>query len=1152
MIPTPTPAHPRPPRNQPRARRRWLAALGLLLAGLAWLSPAGAEALDIQQIESRIQRLEGTNGEESGDNQGLLKLYREALGQLTQAQEYRRRAAEYKKALKEAPKQIDRYQKALRQLARTTAEQGPGPQQVPSTLSGLNEQQLNARIDKESARINDITTQLSDITHQLNTLNARPDAIRNTSAQVKSQLEELSNELPKGPSNEAGGALATAHTVERRATRQALAAEIEMLDAEQLSQDVRQEALQLHQELLKKRLAQAEQALEALRGEINRRGSQAAEEAQVQASKAVAAAEGKHPLISRAAEINARLSQRLQEVSQANETTTQELGQSQLLLRQIDQNYQQALQQLEITRLDKTLGQFLRDQRSKLPNPTKFEKNRRRYSLTLDEYRLAQLRLRAEQSELLDLQQALKRQLAANRAQLKGLSEKEVSAITRQLEGLLKDRKALLEKLDSAYSHGIKLLNDTILEQQRLRERISKYGRLLDENLLWVANEEAIDLAWLQGFAAPLKALSSPDNWLEALQALGRQFLHHCLSSALVLAFCVGLLRWQRAMRGYLARVAGEVGKVRRDHFLYTLNALGISILLAIPWAILMAYGGWLLRETSDLFPRALGSGLASAAETYVVLKFFRLLYIPHGLAKAHFHWQARVRQNVPRHLSWFLPLAVTLSLLIGITETTTNGYYRDTLGRLAFMLGMLALMLFIWRIFNIRGARSGVQPRQYRPSWVWRTRYLWYPLLLLTPLVLLIMTAYGYHYPALQLANFIFHSIFVLLAAVLLYSMAVRWLLVAQRRLAMERAMQKRQAELEARASREASDQAGEITAENIEIPEIDLSTINEQTRRLMRLAISGLAVVGLWLVWRDLLPALGVLKEVTVWQYSVPGEEGAQLLPISLADLGAAGLVLALTLVAERNLPGLLEIALLQPLKVERGNRYAVASLIRYLILIIGILSAFSLIGIGWNQVQWLVAAIGVGLGFGLKEIFANFISGIIVLFERPVRIGDTVTIGDISGIVSRIRMRSTTVTDFDNKELIIPNQRLIVEPLINWTLSDQITRVKFTVGIAYGSDTTQALRLMNEVVTSHPQVLEEPTPTVFFVGFGDSSLDFEVRAFVRERSMRLPLLHDLHMALEKVLREHDIEIPFPQRDLHLRSADAPLHWAPDAGPG
>jgi potassium efflux system protein len=236
---------------------------------------------------------------------------------------------------------------------------------------------------------------------------------------------------------------------------------------------------------------------------------------------------------------------------------------------------------------------------------------------------------------------------------------------------------------------------------------------------------------------------------------------------------------------------------------------------------------------------------------------------------------------------------------------------------------------------------------------------------------------------------------------------------------------------------------------------------------------------------------------------------------------------------------------------LSIEAGGRYAVNQLAKYVLFSIGFISVANELGGSWSQVQWLVAALSVGLGFGLQEIFANMVSGIILLFERPIRVGDTVTIGTVTGKVSRIQMRATTLIDMDQKDLIVPNKTFITSQLINWTLSDAITRVVIPVGIAYGSDVDLAHKVMMDTVSSMPLVLADPEPSVLLVGFGDSALNFSIRVFVSELSNRLPVVHDLHIRLEKALREHKIEIPFPQRDVHVRTVvhehDEVNHGAP-----
>jgi potassium efflux system protein len=202
------------------------------------------------------------------------------------------------------------------------------------------------------------------------------------------------------------------------------------------------------------------------------------------------------------------------------------------------------------------------------------------------------------------------------------------------------------------------------------------------------------------------------------------------------------------------------------------------------------------------------------------------------------------------------------------------------------------------------------------------------------------------------------------------------------------------------------------------------------------------------------------------------------------------------------------------------------------------LGLSVALNILGAQWSKLQWLVAALGVGLGFGLQEIVANFISGLLILFERPIRVGDTVTVGSHTGTVTRIRIRATVLTDWDRKEQIIPNKTFITEQLTNWTLSDSITRQIIQVGVAYGSDVGQVHQVLSQVVADSKRVIAEPPPAVFFVGFGDSSLNFEIRVFVQNMLDIMPLIHELHVAIEAELRRHGIEIPFPQRDIWIRS--------------
>ena len=265
-------------------------------------------------------------------------------------------------------------------------------------------------------------------------------------------------------------------------------------------------------------------------------------------------------------------------------------------------------------------------------------------------------------------------------------------------------------------------------------------------------------------------------------------------------------------------------------------------------------------------------------------------------------------------------------------------------------------------------------------------------------------------------------------------------------------------------------------------------------------------------------------------------------QFRAVTLADLLLAVVVLLMTVMAARNLPGILQVVLLQRFSLGTGERAAISTIVQYIIAVIGGAYIFKIIGVGWGNVQWLVAALGVGIGFGLQEIVANFISGLILLFERPIRVGDTVTVGEVSGTVTRIRIRATSITDWDKKELVVPNKEFVTGRLVNWTLTDPVLRVVIPVGIAYGSDTEKAREVMLEVAKANPNVLHDPPPSVIFMAFGASSLDFTLRAYTKIDTM-LSVRDELNMAVDKAFREAGIEIAFPQQDIHIRSVEDAL---------
>jgi small-conductance mechanosensitive channel len=223
-----------------------------------------------------------------------------------------------------------------------------------------------------------------------------------------------------------------------------------------------------------------------------------------------------------------------------------------------------------------------------------------------------------------------------------------------------------------------------------------------------------------------------------------------------------------------------------------------------------------------------------------------------------------------------------------------------------------------------------------------------------------------------------------------------------------------------------------------------------------------------------------------------------------------------------------------------VDRGVRDSIKKLLHYALLSLGVLLALSVTGIDLKNFAVLAGALGIGIGFGLQNIVNNFVSGLILLFERPIKVGDMVMLDGDWGTVRKIGLRSTTVETFDQSEIIVPNSILVSEKVTNWTLSSEQSRIVVPVGVAYGSDVERVLAVLLEAGRQHPEVLDDPAPSPIFTAFGDSSLDFELRVWTRDVDKRLIIKNDLLLHIDRRFREENIEIPFPQHDLHLRSVD------------
>ncbi|CAM3756616.1 mechanosensitive channel MscK [Pseudomonas wadenswilerensis] len=678
-------------------------------------------------------------------------------------------------------------------------------------------------------------------------------------------------------------------------------------------------------------------------------------------------------------------------------------------------------------------------------------------------------------------------------------------------------RSDLLERLNRELSA---LLNESItlqLNQKQLFSTAQNLRATLDEQMFWIPSNKPLDLEWLRTVPERLQKQVVSLPWGSGLRELTDGLAQRPLLF-LPLLLLIGALLWRRKyLYARLTKVHQDVGHFKRDSQWHTPQAILVNILLAMPLSLGLALCGYALQIDARGQNANLASALFQVAQAWLVFYTAYRILAPGGVAELHFRWE---KPQVEFLRGWIRRLGTVVLALVGVVavaEHQPSALAEDVLG-IGVVLTCYALMAWLL-------SRLLLSSPTHRNASLFRKAVgVAFTAL---PVALFIAVCFGYYYTALKLTDRLIDTLYLLMFWLVIEAAFVRGLAVAARRLAYQRALSKRQ------AAKEGLD--GEVLVEE---PTLDIEQVNQQSLRLIRLALLGGFIAALYWVWSDLISVFAYLDNITLYEYTSGTGAAMSMVPISLRDLLGALVIIGITVALAGNLPGLLEVLVLSRLNLAQGSAYATTTLLSYVIAGVGFVSTLSALGVSWDKLQWLVAALSVGLGFGMQEIFANFISGIMILFERPVRIGDTITIGNLSGTVSKIRIRATTITDFDRKDIIVPNKTFITGQLINWSLTDTITRVTLKLGVDYGSDLDLVRTLLLKAANDNPRVLKEPAPIVYFLNFGESTLDHELRMHVRDLGDRNPVLDEINRYINKEFKKQHINISFRQMEIYLKN--------------
>ncbi|MCO4812705.1 MAG: mechanosensitive ion channel [Gammaproteobacteria bacterium] len=1117
-------------------------AAGLMMACLLAAVPVAAQdvaipkiatdgSLSIEQIESVIQSIAAREGIDDEVRGRIVEQLRDARTQIGNRLAAETTAAAHTDSLMTAPAETASLRAGL------DAETS-----VPPTLEGLGItdattlDELTLMLSQELAEQIAIESRIIELDAQIEAQGSRPADARRRIGDLRTSRDELAAAMSASPPLDEQQALTDARMLNTELRRIAHGAEINMLEQELVSHSVRLELLRARLDVAQSSRLQRQRRVEFLRTQVNERRQTAASLAQQTAEVIELAAADAHPVVRALAEDNAGMTRELPSVVARIELATTQLDQINADARELEQRLARSRQRLGVGGLSRSIGLLLIEESRNLPQVSQHRVQVNARSNLLAEVGLAQMRIQEQRRELRSLDARV--EIVMTDVVGDVTDEDELARIRSEVHLLLRDRRDLLAQAEDTYSSYLQVLGDLDVAQRRLLESAGEYREFLGQNLLWIPSAPVVFTGnWKLTGPVFLTALS-PNSWLETASDLTESISEHPAEAVFALLLLTTLLLSRKPLAHRNKAINDRIGRLSSDHIGLTLAALGIAALLAAPLSLLLAITGWFLSNAAQLYPfsTVVTTSLFAVAPFLYNVMLFRALSAENGVLHKHFGWQQKnvviVRRQFDRLAAIGAPL-VFATVLFYASDVAED---RATMGRLIFVALMIALSAIIRPLAH---PVTGVAANYYNEQssrWVSKLRWFWYGLAVGAPALLAILSLIGYLYTSLILTSLLVDTIWLALALILVNLIVLRWIALTHRKLALKILLQEREA---ARALR---DKEGEAEPEG-ELPDaeskpLDLEEVDAQTRKLLRWGLILVAALAGWGIWSEVFPAFQLLEQVALWSQTVLIDGVETIVPVTLADLILAVLVAAGAAIASKNLPGLMEIAILQRLTLQPGSRYAINTLTRYIVVTIGLISVLNIIGWNWSQIQWLVAALSVGLGFGLQEIVANFVSGLIILFERPIRVGDTVTVGALSGKVSRVRIRATTITDWDRKEIIVPNKAFITEQVVNWTLADPITRVVVPVGISYGSDVELAQKVMEDTLHALPLVLDEPEPRVFFIGFGDSSLDFSLRVHARQLADRLPLMHAVHNAILKALREHGIEIPFPQRDLHIQS--------------
>lgn len=830
-----------------------------------------------------------------------------------------------------------------------------------------------------------------------------------------------------------------------------------------------------------------------------------------------------NPLIQKELNLNAQLSQYLLEQTEKTNTLTQDELRMRNVLDNLTQTQRTIDEQISALQGTLVLSRIIQQQKQKLPTNL----NIQGLSKQIADLRVQIFDITQKRNELYDID-----------AYISKIEQDENKSFTpaekTQLTNLLTERRKVGSDLIKSLNNQLNLAISLELTQQQITQISDQIQSKLDQQSFWVKSNNPINLDWFKKLPMSLKAqfdgigkkLGFPTNF---------DNLPYLLTYVFILFVIGGLIfKFKESIKQRLAVINGEINTLRSDSQWHTPLALFYTALLSLSGTLWFLAACQLLGFFFVKNPQEFWEWSLSMAGYWWFFSFVLAILRPNGILVRHFGFakeSAASLQDVTKRIIVSVVLLLNTSIFSNVMDT---GLANDVLGEINTIVALLFCIVIIAPRFvrTEKSLNSSVTDQRDRTL-----LKIMRVLLQLVPVILIALVALGYYYTALNLITHIINTYIAWVVWSLVRHTIYRGITVASRRLAYRRLQEKRQQKQQDLNDGSPSDDVVVITEQE---EGLALNEVRSQLLRFADLFIWTALFAIFYYVWSDLVTVVSYLRDITLWQQTSTTEAGVVTETISLFNLIVALIIVVITYILVRNIQGILEVLIFSRVKLSQGTPYTITTLLTYIFVAVGGAWAFSTLGMSWSKLQWLFAALSVGLGFGMQEIFANFVSGIILLFERPIRVGDTVTINGVTGTVAKIRIRAITMIDPDRKEVIVPNKSFVTGQVINWALSNTVTRLVVSVGVAYGSDLDLVKRLLLQAAHEQPSVLKDPEPRALFLTFGASTLDHELRVYVGQVSERNDTLDALNRRVNELFAENNIDIAFNQLDIFIKNKD------------